>query len=239
MTRQQNDENERDIPNPIKREVRQRCGFGCVFCGLPIYDYHHIDDWADVKKHEPTRITLLCDHHHRRATSGLLSREQVEEANANPINVRRGVTSPETLAFEGDTCDIAVGGGLFFGTSGGNFVCAPLVVQGIPLIGVSVADGHFLLDVLLLEDDQTPLLKIVKNELVITTGQWDVEFIGRTLSLRNAPRQITLEIELTPPSRLAIKRGFFYARGSAIRVDPSSITLINSANDVSNMHWDL
>lgn len=23
----------RDIPDPIKRDVRQRCGFGCVICG--------------------------------------------------------------------------------------------------------------------------------------------------------------------------------------------------------------
>ncbi len=37
------------IPLPIQREVRQRCGFGCVICGLPLYDYDHIIGWAETE----------------------------------------------------------------------------------------------------------------------------------------------------------------------------------------------
>jgi len=32
----------RNIPLPIQREVRQRCGFGCVICGTLLYEYDHI-----------------------------------------------------------------------------------------------------------------------------------------------------------------------------------------------------
>jgi hypothetical protein len=33
----------RDIPDHVAREVRQRCGFGCVCCGSALYQYHHFD----------------------------------------------------------------------------------------------------------------------------------------------------------------------------------------------------
>ncbi|WNG79930.1 hypothetical protein C6A86_016810 [Mycobacterium sp. ITM-2016-00316] len=56
------------IPDPMKREVRQRCGFGCVICGHPIYEYEHMDDYAVVKRHGVANITLLCDGHHRLKT---------------------------------------------------------------------------------------------------------------------------------------------------------------------------
>jgi hypothetical protein len=33
----------RDIPDDIKRFVRQKDGFGCVHCGRGIYQYDHFD----------------------------------------------------------------------------------------------------------------------------------------------------------------------------------------------------
>ncbi len=53
--------NSRNIPLPIQREVRKRCGFGCVLCGLPLYEYEHMEEWAQVKRHIADEITLLCD----------------------------------------------------------------------------------------------------------------------------------------------------------------------------------
>lgn len=46
------------IPEPIKREVRQRCSFGCAICKLPIYEYEHIEEWAIVQRHVADEITL-------------------------------------------------------------------------------------------------------------------------------------------------------------------------------------
>jgi len=46
------------ILEPMKRSVRQRCSFGCVICGLPLYEYHHMIPYADTEKHEEDNITL-------------------------------------------------------------------------------------------------------------------------------------------------------------------------------------
>ena len=62
----------RDIPLPIQREVRQRCGSGCVICGLPFYEYDHMLGCENVKSHVADEITLLCRLHHGGKTSGLL-----------------------------------------------------------------------------------------------------------------------------------------------------------------------
>jgi hypothetical protein len=54
----------RAIPEPVKREVRQRCGFGCVICGKPLYDYDHKLGFSKVRRHVAEQITLLCPTHH-------------------------------------------------------------------------------------------------------------------------------------------------------------------------------
>ena len=48
MTDQQVAPTSRNMPLPIQREVRQRCGFGCVVCGLPLYEYDHLLGWTNV-----------------------------------------------------------------------------------------------------------------------------------------------------------------------------------------------
>lgn len=84
----------RDIPLPVARVVRQRCGFGCVLCGLPLYEYDHLAGFANVQRHEAEEITLLCDRHHREVTAGLLPRNEVIAANGAPFNHRTGVSKP-------------------------------------------------------------------------------------------------------------------------------------------------
>ena len=51
----------RTIPEPIKRQIRQDSGFGCVICGLGIIQYEHVDpEFHLAKIHDPSKMTLLC-----------------------------------------------------------------------------------------------------------------------------------------------------------------------------------
>ena len=104
------------IKSDLMREVRRRCGFGCVMCGRPIYEYEHIKGWANVRRHRAEEITLLCDDHHREKTVGFLPNERVIEANENPFNVQHGVTAPHTLHYSGTDFSLKVGGIVFGGT---------------------------------------------------------------------------------------------------------------------------
>ena len=82
MANQDERPDSRNIPLPVQREVRRRCGFGCVICGLPLYEYDHLLCWAVVQRHVAEEITLLCDQHHREKTSGLLPNDAVHSALA-------------------------------------------------------------------------------------------------------------------------------------------------------------
>src|ERR1044071_10283987 len=94
------------IPEPIKREVRQRCGFGCVICGMPLYNYDHMTEWSEVHRHDAANLTLLCPNHHHEKTVGLRTLAQGQAANSKPFNRKHGHTSKHTLAFTGASCEV-------------------------------------------------------------------------------------------------------------------------------------
>jgi len=129
-----------DIPLPMQREVRQRCGFGCVVCGLPLYEYEHMLGWANVKQHVAEDITLLCDQHHREKTGGLLPEKEVAQANADPYNLRQGVSKPYDLHYSGTECEALVGSNRFTTQDEGyGTIMVPISVDGIPVVGFVLA----------------------------------------------------------------------------------------------------
>jgi hypothetical protein len=75
----------RDIPDPLKREARQACGFGCVICGASIVEYEHFDpDFAEAREHNPARIALLCPSCHANVTRKFWPKEKVKTARLAP-----------------------------------------------------------------------------------------------------------------------------------------------------------
>jgi trigger factor len=138
----------RDIPLPIQREIRQRCGFGCVICGLPLYEYEHLLGSANLRRHVAEEITLLCDQHHREKTAGLLPIEKMIKANNTPYNLREGVSKPYDLHYSGEECEVVIGSNVFSTRDGGyGTTLVPVSVDGTPLLGFILGDGHLLLNV--------------------------------------------------------------------------------------------
>ncbi|MCU7844483.1 MAG: cell division protein [Candidatus Thiodiazotropha sp. (ex Monitilora ramsayi)] len=229
--------NSRNIPLPIQREVRQRCGFGCVICGMPLYEYEHMEEWAEVKRHVADEITLLCDQHHREKTGGLLPKQVVREANANPFNHRKGASKPYNLYFSGKTAEINIGGNSFtcedrgYGTA-----MVPISVDGTPLIGLIIADDHLLLNLVIFDEFNAPVLHIKNNQLFYSTDPWDIQLVGTKLTIREAHRKILVEIDFQPPDKVVINRGRFLRNGVEILVRPTNILLTNGGGVFSGCH---
>lgn len=237
--------NNRNIPLPIQREVRQRCGFGCVICGLPLYEYEHMEEWAVVKRHVADEITLLCDQHHREKTGGLLPIEVVRAANKSPYNLREGNSKPYNLHFAGTEATVEIGSNSFtcqdkgYGTT-----MVPVSVDGMPLIGLILADGHLLLNLVVFDEFNSPVLHIKNNQLIYSTSPWDIQLVGKKLTIREAHKKILFEIEFYPPSRVVINRGRLLRNGVEILIRPSNILVTNnsmllSENHVSNCYGGL
>jgi len=223
---------QRDIPEPIKRLVRQRCGFGCVICGLPLYEYEHMEEWAIVKRHVAEEITLLCDRHHREKTGKLLPIEEVKSNNDNPFNLREGVTPPYSLHFRGDFAEIVIGSNTIK-TGDLQRGIAALVIDGTVLIGFHFEDGHVLLNMLLLDENNICIMQIVKNQLVFSIDPWDVQLIGTTLTIRSAAREILVEIIFSPPNKVIINRGRILFNGIEMLIKPTHIFILNNSFTLS------
>jgi hypothetical protein len=213
------------------RAVRQRCGYGCVICGIPLYEYDHLLGWANVQRHEVDEITLLCDRHHREKTNGLLPNEVVEEANKEPFNLRNGVTTPYALHYSGNKFEFQLGP-LFFGDDDipPDAVFQAVRIDGAPILAVQFEDGHYLLHMNLFDSANRHVVRIVENELVMNLSSWDIEFVGRTLTVREGHGNILMEIEFDAPNRVRVKRGRFLRNGAELVVRPEWVALLNTGN---------
>ncbi|MGD9851192.1 MAG: HNH endonuclease [Nitrospirales bacterium] len=172
------------IPAELKREVRQRCGFGCVICGSPIYDYDHIEEFSLVKEHTFENLTLLCPLCHRKKTKGLITKQMVLTA-VNQVDIR-GRTSPDEIPSQSYSLEIGRNviknfSGLAFSIL--NFGTLEILFKGKPVINAEI-----------LNENGDKAIEIKENNYTLCSSTWDIEYVGTTLTFRNGPREIFASI---------------------------------------------
>lgn len=193
----------RTVPEGVKREVRQRCGYGCVICGLAYYDYEHFDpDFKDAKEHNPNGMTLLCMQCNQKRARGTLSRETVAKANASPFCKQSGFAS-EVFDFAPDGVEVALAGMTFWN-------CATLVqVKGLNILSFrppEAAGGPLLLSGFFADSTGAVTLKVQDNVWTAGADNWDVEVVGPVITIRRGPGDIALALRVEPPRRLVVER---------------------------------
>jgi len=185
-----------------------------------------------VKEHDPKKITLLCDGHHRRAGAKLLPVNDVLAADRDPLNRKNGKSGPDALFYSGDQIEVVFGGGFTLGLQGTPFDIYPLVIDGIPIIRARTEGSQLLIDLSVRSTEDTEVLSIRENELVYSTDSWDVEFVGRTLTVRAGAGDVRLEIRFEPPAKISIVRGFLFGKSTALRIKPNEMTVVNDLNKI-------
>lgn len=221
----------RDIPDEIKREVRQRCGFGCVICGKPLYQYEHMPGFANVLRHRAEEITLLCPDHHAEKTNKLLPVEVVERANADPYNKRAGVSPAYFLNFSGTRCEVKIGDNRFIAEDEGHGGwCIPLIIDNIPLIMFRLEDGHLLFSLRVFNDKDELILDISDNYVKYSVTPWDIQLVGRRLTIKASARNILLDMELYTPNIVHVRSGRFCLGGFELLVRPEYSVFVNTGS---------
>lgn len=210
-----NSEQRPKIPDPIKRKVRQNCGFGCVICGLPLYEYDHFKPYAQVMEHKVENLFLLCPKHHTEKTKGLLDIATYESYCVNPVNIINGLSAPYDLHFEGSNMKFIVGecNLIINDLNPISDELTPLVINNERIIGFRFFEGILLLTIKLYDEKNNLILLIEDNEMIYNTGTWDIIFEGRNMKLREAARNILLDIDFLPPETVRINEGRFYKDG--------------------------
>ena len=212
------------IPRETKHIVRRRCGFACVECGYPIFEYHHWPPYAETRAHDDADLVLLCRNHHGEAGSTLFPPAAVLAAKANPFALRHGASSAYATRFAGNRCAIELGGdNAFFGDLLPGESLSVVEMFGETLLAFSVESETLLLTLRLYDRADTLRLWIEENELAFRSDNYDVEWIRNRVVVRTAPRRVALEITLAPPSQVAVPRAMFWKHGCFIRVTPRGI----------------
>lgn len=207
----------RSIPASIKRAVRQRTGFGCIFCGSPIVQYDHMTPWSVVQEHAVDNITTLCPNHHMDKTAGRLDEKAVQIRNRSPLNKSLGKTTPYPLYYGQKAVTVVVGSNVFETTTLQN--TAVWVIDGEEIISVRFEDGVCLLSLQWLSDKGEVVLRIVDNELIFSASLWDVVFIGTTLTVRSALRGVCLQLTFDAPSTLILEKVSALLFGRLVTID--------------------
>lgn len=213
----------RYIPEDVKREVRQRCGFGCISCGSPVYEYHHMIEWATTRRHDPDEITLLCPTEHKEATgpNASLPSSVVREFDSNPKTFVSGKSSLRKLYYRGDVSVIV--GGITARRSGSSFTA--LTIGGEKVVWIDVDDGAPLLNAHIWDSRGSTLLRIRKGEWTYATSPWDITYISNVLTMREARGAFLLEVRFAAPDVFAVDRGVFYGGATETIVTPGVINI--------------
>jgi len=202
------------IPAELKRQVRQRCGFGCVICGSPIHEFDHIEDYASVREHSFENLVLLCPMCHRKKTKGLITKEFVRASIKN-VNTRSR-TSPDEILPQPYTLEI--GSNIIKTFLGYAFLIVgfgilEIVFKGMPLINATILDNN-----------GEKAIEIKENNYTLCANTWDIEYVGATLTFRNGPREVFASITIDAEQKLIKLRGNIELRnGLKIRIGDDGI----------------
>jgi len=203
----------RDIPDPIKREVRQRCGFGCVVCGSAIYQYEHVEPlFPEAEQHDPNGIVLLCGGCHDRVTRGILSKETIKLKAKIPKCLEQGFSfGPFDLGLTPPE--------IIFGTLKARNIETLIRVYGDEILSIDPPEQEgapFLINAFLKDTKGNLIFAVRNNEWRTPADNWDVEVHGARITIRKKLGDILLCLRSEPPHRLIIERLHMLHKGVKI-----------------------
>ena len=196
----------RDIPAPVRREIRQRSKFACVICRNGFYQFEHIDpEFQNALIHDPAAMCCLCGSCHDRVTRKQLSKDTVKRAYAHTQAASAEEVGPPVgpLDYHQDEAELVIGGLSY----------RPAVHSILRYYGVDVftiVPGQpgqpASISAIFTDDAGNETLRLQENEWVGSLSAWDTEVDGPRLTVRRRARHVVLQVRLDPPSRIVIER---------------------------------
>lgn len=225
------------IPLPMQRAIRQRCRFGCVLCGKPIYQYHHLLGFDLGVGHVADEITLLCPDHHADFTAGRIPQSVITRANANPVNRGRRHCKPWKFHPHYGAYSVTLGNVRLMGIPYQAEYWAVLV-NSIPLITIGQQDDVVLLSVIIRDIDGNVQVQIDENELTYRTDSWDVEFVGSQLTIRRDRGKIAFQAAFGGQDAIHIRRATLISDGIAILLhEKRGVEVLGTYGRIANIDF--
>lgn len=186
---------------------------------MPVFEYDHIDDFADVQEHDPANLALLCPNHHRDKTSGRLSRQAVAAARENPFNA--GHAQSESYGLQA-TPSLRICLGSNCGSGPPEAIDYPVLwINGESLLTIHREDATYTYSARITDELGHSLLTISRGALTVATDVWDYRYEGRRVSIRRAAGEMLFDATIAD-QEFMIHRGALvddYETGLLIKSD--------------------
>lgn len=192
-------------------------------------------EWAIVKRHVASEMTLLCPNHHRQKTNKLISKADLEEANRSPYNLAQEMSSFPFLA-QSASLVLQLGGTSFFydqdSAAAGMVV---LSVQSERIIWLNFQQGNLLLNLSLYDQKGKQIVRIRDNELVYSTDPWDITFVGNTVRIQAQARDTLLSLTFDPDANvISFNEAKLRFAGYEVLIDKDGFGMPASVNGFKN-----
>jgi hypothetical protein len=208
----------RHISDATKLAVRQKCGFGCIFCGIPIFEYDHLIEFAEGGENTVENLNLLCPDHHAKKTKGILSRSAVEQRAKAPVNLSRGKAEGLKLELGGTVANIVIGSNKFKTRLSLGYDKFTLIEINEKCFGeIYLEDGWLSFDLILTNLHGENILVVKKGELSFSTGVWDFSVVGSKFSLKEKKSSIELVMKIEDDT-IILERGSFAHKGRGLDI---------------------
>lgn len=213
----------RHIPADTALQVRRECGFGCVICGLALYDYDHCDPpFEEAREHRAEGIALLCPGHHAKKTRRMISAQEVAAARKDPKALRAGWAS-DFFSIKPPFV-LRIGNSIFRDVK-----CIVRTHEGFEWLTIGTSHdvgGPVNVNAVFYNSKGAESLSIVDNEWIVTSDVWDVVVEGPLITVRSEQGRIALELQAEAPSGLWIRRLDMQKDDLSIRVEQDSAIVI-------------
>lgn len=200
----------RAIPPLVKRAIRVHCSFGCVVCGGGIVQYEHVDPtFIDATEHDPNRMTLLCPSCHDKVTRGFWSKEKIKLAMLSPVC--------RSLGFSREQLDVGLKHPYIHLAGMRLESCEiPVMIDGFAVFQIrppEQIESPYRLSALFSNHKGHESLRIIDNEWRAFDSNWDVESVGGSITITDAPQHISLKLVMDPPNGLIVEKMDMQYRG--------------------------
>jgi hypothetical protein len=207
----------RAIPESVKRAVRRACGFGCVECGVGIYHYDHIEpEFHDAQVHDPEKIALLCPLHHEYKSKARLGKAYIAAKRKEPWCVQNGYNH-QILHSVNEAGGVAVNFGPVISVE-----CSRILrINGTPILWLASPEEAGA--PARLNASFGAACRVVDNEVVIDSANWDVSVVGPEITIRQAARNIVLRMRAASGESVRVERLHVWSDGLVADFDQQQL----------------
>ncbi len=212
----------RTIPNSIKYIIRKEAYYGCVSCGIAIYEYEHIDPpFQEAKKHDSEKMTILCPTCHAKVTRGFTSKDTVWKWKNEPWGKKNGYCH-ESFNISSDNFAI------WLGASKIEKLEKILTIDDECLLSIKPPQEEgspFLLSAAFYDNQEKKILEIIDNEWRAGSDVFDICCVSGKIGIRQDGKFV-LKIICFPPNQIAIELVDMVYKGLKIKSDLNLFEII-------------